>query len=74
MSTSNRKVKTKIKGHTAVRAENESPPLTGAEASQVKRFLQHWEIASNGSLIPKAHNAADIGNAERKVRDIYEQP
>jgi|14_taG_2_1085336.scaffolds.fasta_scaffold185441_1 hypothetical protein len=39
---------------------------------QLARFLQFWEIATDGSLIPYTNNASDLGSAERKVRDIYE--
>ena len=46
--------------------------FTDAQAEQLARFIQFWEIASNGSLIPYTHNASDLGSAERKVQDIYE--
>jgi hypothetical protein len=46
--------------------------FTDAQAEQLARFIQFWEIASNGSLIPYTNNASDLGSAERKVRDIYE--
>jgi len=46
--------------------------FTEAQALQLVRFIQHWEIDSSGSLIPYTNNASDLGSAERKVRDIYE--
>ncbi len=76
MSDSNRKVKTRYKGHVTVRAEHEnpvSPQFTPAQASQLQKLLAHWEIDNNGNLLPKVNNSVDIGNAEQKVRDIYEQ-
>jgi hypothetical protein len=76
MSGSNRRVKARYSGHVSVRANHAEPigkQLASAEASQVKRFLQYWEIASDGSLVPKSHNGSDIGRADRKVRDIFEQ-
>ena len=46
--------------------------FTDAQALQLARFIEFWEIASDGSLIPYTNNTSDLGNAERKVRDIYE--
>jgi hypothetical protein len=46
--------------------------FTNAQALQLARFIEFWEITSNGSLIPYTHNTSDLGSAERKVRDIYE--
>ncbi len=70
----NRKVKTRYKGHISVRAKHENPiapPFTPAQADQLKKFLAHWEIDNNGNLIPKANNSVDIGEPERKVRDLF---
>ena len=47
--------------------------FTTDEVDQIKLFLQYWEIDSNGNLLPKNDNSVDVGNAEQKVRDIYEQ-
>jgi hypothetical protein len=44
-----------------------------ADAEQLDLFLQHWQISQSGNLLPKNNNSVDIGNAEKKVRDIYEQ-
>ena len=49
-----------------------SGQFTDAQAGQLARFIQYWEITSSGSLVPYTHNVSDIGSAERKVRDIYE--
>jgi gas vesicle protein len=49
-----------------------SNQFTEDQALQLARFIQFWEIASDGSLIPYTNNASDLGSAERKVRDIYE--
>lgn len=46
--------------------------FTDAQAEQLARFVQFWEITSNGSLVPYTHNTSDIGSAERKVKDFYE--
>ena len=46
--------------------------FTEAQALQLARFVEFWEITQNGSLIPYSNNTSDIGNAERKVKDIYE--
>ena len=63
-----------IQNETLVRQLSESSPMqfTDAQLGQLVRFIQFWEIDSSGSLIPYTNNASDIGNAERKVRDIYE--
>jgi chromosome segregation ATPase len=53
-------------------APEQTLQFTEAQALQLARFVEFWEITSNGSLIPYANNTSDIGNAERKVRDIYE--
>lgn len=58
-----------------VRAKHEepiAPPFTSAQADQLKKFLAHWEIDNNGNLLPKVHDSVNIGAAERKVRDIFE--
>lgn len=49
-----------------------SNQFTDAQAEQLARFVEFWEITTNGSLVPYTHSTCDIGNAERKVRDIYE--
>ena len=46
--------------------------FTDAQAEQLARFMQFWEITSSGSLVPYTNNSLDIGRADRKVRDIYE--
>jgi len=46
--------------------------FTDAQAEQLARFIQYWEITTSGGLVPYTHNASDIGSAERKVKDIYE--
>lgn len=46
--------------------------FTDAQAEQLARFMQFWEITSSGSLVPYTNNSLDIGQADRKVRDIYE--
>ncbi len=46
--------------------------FTDAQAEQLARFVEFWEITTNGSLVPYTNNLSDIGSAERKVRDIYE--
>lgn len=46
--------------------------FTDAQALQLTRFVQSWEVTLDGSLIPYTHNASDLGSAERKVRNIYE--
>jgi predicted nuclease with TOPRIM domain len=46
--------------------------FTDAQAEQLARFVEFWEITSNGSLVPYTHNTSDIGSAGRKVQDIYE--
>lgn len=46
--------------------------FTDVQAQQLARFLQFWSIQADGSLVPKTHNASDIGSAEFKVKDIYE--
>lgn len=64
-----------------LQAENESlseqlssitNQFTDAQAEQLARFVEFWEITTNGSLVPYTNSTCDIGNAERKVRDIYE--
>jgi len=46
--------------------------FTEAQALQLARFVEFWEITTDGSLVPYTHDASDLGSAERKVRDIYE--
>jgi len=46
--------------------------FTDAQAQQLARFVQFWEITSSGGLVPYTNNVSDLGSAERKVRDIYE--
>jgi len=48
--------------------------LTSAQITQIQQFLTYWEVDSSGNLIPKTTNSVDIGNAQKKVRDIYEHP
>ena len=66
---------------TELQAENESlsaqlasitNQFTDAQAEQLARFVEFWEITTNGSLVPYTHNTSDIGSAERKVKDFYE--
>ena len=68
---------------TALSLENESlkqaiasigseQQFTVTQAQQLARFIQFWNIQADGSLVPRTHNASDIGSAEFKVRDIYE--
>jgi hypothetical protein len=67
LTTENESLKTQVA--SLVSPQNQ---FTDAQALQLARFIQFWEIASDGSLIPYTHNASDLGSAERKVRDIYE--
>jgi len=67
LTTENESLKTQVA--SLVAPQNQ---FTDAQALQLARFIEFWEIASDGSLIPQTHNASDLGSAERKVRDIYE--
>jgi hypothetical protein len=64
-----------IQNETLTRKLSESSSImqfTDVQVGQLLRFIQFWEIDSSGSLIPYTNNSSDIGNAGRKVRDIYE--
>jgi archaellum component FlaC len=52
---------------------NTTNQFTDAQAEQLARFVEFWEITTDGSLVPYTHNASDLGSAQRKVRDIYEK-
>ena len=67
LTTENESLKTQVA--SLVSPQNQ---FTDAQALQLARFIQFWEIASDGSLIPYTNNASDLGSAARKVRDIYE--
>ena len=67
LTTENESLRTQVA--SLVSPQNQ---FTDAQALQLARFIQFWEIASDGSLIPYTNNASDLGSAERKVRDIYE--
>ena len=45
--------------------------LTPAEVTEIRAILQHWEVDSNGHLLPKTHLSQDLGKSTQKVRDIY---
>ena len=45
--------------------------LTSAELTALRLILQHWEVDSNGNLLPKTDITQDIGNANNRVNDIY---
>ena len=67
LETENQSLKDSLAGIVGVTNQ-----FTDAQAEQLARFVQFWEITSNGSLIPYTNDTSDIGSAERKVRDIYE--
>ena len=46
--------------------------LDSSLIDQMKSFTQHWHVDTYGNLLPRSNNSVDIGNAEYKVRDIYE--
>ena len=45
--------------------------FTAAEVTAIRAILQHWEVNSNGHLLPKTNLSQDLGNAENKVRYIF---
>tara|TARA_Y100001963_G_scaffold108694_2_gene150276 strand:- start:5769 stop:6485 length:717 start_codon:yes stop_codon:yes gene_type:complete len=47
-----------------------SPPLYNSVGSQIRAA----SLRLNKNLIPTANNTFDIGNAEYKIRDLYEDP
>jgi len=55
-----------------IKAPEATLQFTESQALQLARFVEFWEITSNGSLVPYTDNTSDIGSAERKVRDFYE--
>ena len=63
-------LKTKISSLENNTASNSQ--FTDAQADQLARFIQYWEITTSGGLVPYTNDVSDIGSAERKVRDIYE--
>ena len=46
--------------------------LTSTEVATLRAFLQHWTVDTNGNLLPVTTASVDIGSANKKVRDIYE--
>jgi hypothetical protein len=45
--------------------------LTSAQSEELQNFLEHWDITSSGHLIPGSDQAYDVGNSNRKVRNMY---
>ena len=56
-----------------IKAPETTFQFTDAQAEQLARFVEFWEITTDGSMVPYTHNASDLGSAQRKVRDIYEK-
>ena len=46
--------------------------LTSAELTELRNFLTMWNITADGHLLPVTNDTVDIGSADAKVRDIYE--
>lgn len=71
MADSNRKVKEKQKGQFSGRIEKTKPIMKAAELKQLRLFLEHWEITSQGHLVPRTNANVDLGTAEKKVRHLF---
>jgi len=60
-------------------SQNSLADLSADEIAQIKLFLQHWKIDSNGHLLPKepysggygSTGGVDLGSAEHKVRHVF---
>ena len=46
--------------------------LTPTEVATLRTFLQYWTVDANGNLLPVTNASVDIGAADKKVRDFYE--
>jgi hypothetical protein len=46
--------------------------LTPTEVATLRTFLQYWTVDANGNLLPVTTASVDIGAADKKVRDIFE--
>ena len=45
--------------------------LTSAQTEELQDFLEHWDITTQGHLLPATHSQQDVGDAENKVRHLY---
>ena len=48
-----------------------SGQLTSAELSELRDFLENWQLGAH--ILPATNNIQNIGSAEKKIRDMFEQ-
>ena len=47
--------------------------LTSAQVEELEAFLEHWDVTTQGHLIPATHQGQDVGEANNKVRHIFKE-
>jgi hypothetical protein len=45
--------------------------LTSAQVEELQLFAEHWDITTQGHLLPATGSQQDVGNANDKVRNLY---